>query len=71
MKKIYINLLCAGELNEQAELTGRKDLRQSKGAARLFSRVNKMLNSINAVVENLEVCMIKWSFVCSVRTNSL
>lgn len=43
-----------GELNEQAELTGRKDLRQSKGAARLFSRVNNMLNSINSVVEKLE-----------------
>jgi len=43
-----------GELNEQAALSGRRDLKQSKGAARLFSRVNKMLNSINDVVGKLE-----------------
>ena len=36
-------------------MSGRKDLHQSKGAARLFTRVNKMLKGINAVVDKLEV----------------
>jgi len=43
-----------GELKAQAQLSGRKDLTQSKGAARLFTRVNKMLNNINTVVDSLE-----------------
>ena len=51
--KSYVLFL--GELKEQAALSGRKDLHQSKGAARLFTRVNKMLKGINAVVDKLEV----------------
>ena len=47
-----------GELAEQAELSGRKDMKQSKGAARLFSRVNKMLKNIDGVVGKLEVSHI-------------
>ena len=47
--------MCLGELAEQAELSGRKDMMQSKGAARLFSRVNKMLKNIDGVVTKLEV----------------
>lgn len=44
-----------GELKEIAEKSGRRHLNQSKGAARLFSRVNKMLNNLNSVVKKLEV----------------
>ena len=43
-----------GELTEAAEVSGRKDLRQTKGAARLFKRVNKMLNKMDNVVHSLE-----------------
>jgi len=43
-----------GELKEQAELSGRKDLAQMKGAARLFTRVNKMLSNIDNVVSTLQ-----------------
>jgi len=42
------------ELKQLAEKSGRKHLNQSKGAARLFSRVNKMLNNLNSVVGRLE-----------------
>lgn len=44
-----------GELSETALKAGRKDLKQSKGAARLFKRVNKMLNKMDGLVQNLEV----------------
>jgi hypothetical protein len=43
------------ELAEQAAKSGRGDLRQSKGAARLFKRINTMLNRMDSVVKNLEV----------------
>lgn len=43
-----------GELAEQAAKSGRGDLRQSKGAARLFKRINTMLNRMDGVVKNLE-----------------
>merc|ERR1719319_1004603 len=42
------------ELSETALETGIKDLKQTKGAARLFKRVNKMLNKMDKVVDNLE-----------------
>jgi LETM1 and EF-hand domain-containing protein 1 len=44
-----------GELKEIAEKSGRSHLNQSKGAARLFTRVNKMLGNLNNVVGKLEV----------------
>ena len=43
------------ELKQLAAKSGRKHLNQSKGAARLFTRVNKMLNNLNSVVGRLEV----------------
>ncbi len=43
------------ELAEQAAKSGRGDLHQSKGAARLFKRINSMLNTMDGVVKNLEV----------------
>ena len=47
-----------GELKEIAEKSGRRHLNQSKGAARLFTRVNKMLSNLNNVVGKLEVSAI-------------
>merc|ERR1719508_727025 len=43
-----------GELSETATKAGRNDLKQTKGAARLFKRVNKMLNKMDGLVNNLE-----------------
>jgi len=43
-----------GEMEEVAELAGRKDLRQGKGAARLFKKVNNMLGKLDGVVTKLE-----------------
>jgi len=41
------------EMKEVSETTGRKNLKQTKGAARLFTRMNKMLGRADAVVKKL------------------
>jgi len=42
------------EMKEVAESTGRKDLRQTKGAARLFKKMNSMLSKADNVVAQLK-----------------
>merc|ERR1719320_826818 len=42
------------EMKEVAESTGRKDLRQTKGAARLFKKMNSMLSKADYVVAQLK-----------------
>ena len=42
------------EIQEMAESTGRKNLKQTKGAARLFGMVNKVLSRADTVVKRLE-----------------
>eukprot|EP00092_Neocalanus_flemingeri_P029121 GFUD01031609.1.p1 GENE.GFUD01031609.1~~GFUD01031609.1.p1 ORF type:complete len:978 (+),score=383.40 GFUD01031609.1:80-3013(+) len=44
-----------GEMKEVAESTGRKNLRQTKGAARLFKKMNSLLGKADNVVQNLEM----------------
>ena len=43
-----------GEMKEVAEVAGREGLKQSKGAARLFKKVNSMLGKVDTVVVKLE-----------------
>ena len=43
-----------GEMKEAAESAGRKNLRQTKGAARLFKMVNTVLGRADTVVKKLE-----------------
>jgi len=43
-----------GEMKEVAESTGRKNLKQTKGAARLFKKVNNMLGKADNVVSQLK-----------------
>lgn len=43
-----------GEMEEVAESSGRKDLKPTKGSARLFKKVNKILARSDAVVARLE-----------------
>jgi len=42
------------EIQEMAESSGRKNLKQTKGAARLFGMVNKVLSRADTVVKRLE-----------------
>jgi len=42
------------EMEEVKELAGRKNLKQGKGAARLFKKVNNMLGKLGGVVTKLE-----------------
>jgi len=44
-----------GEMKEVAESTGRKNLKQTKGAARLFKKVNNMLGKADHVVSQLKM----------------
>jgi len=44
-----------GEMKEVAESTGRKNLKQTKGAARLFKKMNNMLGKADGVVSQLEM----------------
>jgi len=44
-----------GEMKEVAESTGRKNLKQTKGAARLFKKMNNMLGKADNVVKNLKM----------------
>ena len=44
-----------GEMKEVAESTGRKNLRQTKGAARLFKKVNNILGKADTVVSQLKM----------------
>eukprot|EP00091_Calanus_sinicus_P011562 TRINITY_DN26123_c0_g1_i1.p1 TRINITY_DN26123_c0_g1~~TRINITY_DN26123_c0_g1_i1.p1 ORF type:complete len:253 (-),score=123.66 TRINITY_DN26123_c0_g1_i1:266-961(-) len=44
-----------GEMKEVAESTGRKNLKQTKGAARLFKKVNNMLGKADSVVNQLKM----------------
>jgi len=43
-----------GEMKEVAESSGRKNLKQTKGAARLFKKMNNMLIKADSVVANLK-----------------
>merc|ERR1719291_297948 len=43
-----------GEMKEVAESSGRKNLKQTKGAARLFKKMNNMLIKADTVVANLK-----------------
>merc|ERR1711902_275363 len=43
-----------GEMQEVAKIEGRQNLRQTKGAARLFGMVNKVLGRADTVVKKLE-----------------
>lgn len=43
-----------GEMQEAAKAAGRQNLKQTKGAARLFGMVNKVLGRANTVVKKLE-----------------
>jgi len=43
-----------GEMQEVAEIAGRKNLRQGKGAARLFKKVNGLLGKVDTVVAKLQ-----------------
>ena len=43
-----------GQMAEVAASSGRKGLGQSKGAARLFKKVNSMLGKVDSVVTKLE-----------------
>jgi LETM1 and EF-hand domain-containing protein 1 len=42
------------ELSDIKEQVARSDLNETKGAARLFSKVNKMLNKVDRLVDNLK-----------------
>jgi len=44
-----------GEMKEVAESTGRKNLKQTKGAARLFKKVNNLLGKADNVVSQLKL----------------
>jgi len=44
-----------GEMKEVAEISGRKNLRQTKGAARLFKKMQNILSKADSIASKLEV----------------